>query len=222
MRGDRNRSWAGLGAFGACVALTACSAADATREGDDPAALGEAHYELSGDRESRDRSHGHGHGHGNGHGHGHGNGHGHGHGHGHGGSAGAGGAGAGGASAGSGGTDPAACLGIRANFACAVEGVLCADLPCGLADVGERACQCQTGLWICEACSFSNSPPEIVSPPSSPLAACDLAIVDGVACAIQGDRCQAPESPASRPQVCACWLDQEGQLIWDCDNQPWP
>lgn len=125
----------------------------------------------------------------------------------------AGGTGTAGTGAGTGGTGNLACKGIKTNMACAPEGTDCPNLACGLADSGVRSCKCAT-TWMCAACDYSASP---FKDKPADLAACSGIEADKVTCteAEKGKVCSS-----SGGEVCACWTDDEGSLIWDCDKPP--
>jgi hypothetical protein len=133
-----------------------------------------------------------------------------------GGGAGVGAGGTAGVSSGSGGsggrnTDPL-CKSIKSNMACANEGIMCPDLACGLADTGRRTCNCATN-WSCTSCDFTNSP--FATMPA--MTTTCSAEADGVACTTSGAVCTG----AANSEVCACYPDDEGSLVWDCDKPPW-
>jgi hypothetical protein len=92
------------------------------------------------------------------------------------------------------------------------EGTDCPMLACGLADSGTRACKCE-GTWMCSACDYSASPfkdkPANTMPCTSQM---DKLACDGM----MGQVCDG----APGGEVCACWTDDEGSLIWDCDKPP--
>jgi hypothetical protein len=116
---------------------------------------------------------------------------------------------------GTGGTgvaDPA-CKGIKTNMACMPEGTDCPALTCGLADTGTRACKCAT-TWMCSACDYSASP---FKDKPADLAACSGIEADKVTCT-EADKGKVCSSAGG--EVCACWTDDEGSLIWDCDKPP--
>ena len=104
------------------------------------------------------------------------------------------------------------CRGIRTGMACAREGLACSDLPCGLADAGRRTCHCATN-WTCTACDFTDS---IFQDPPANITVCTGAEQDHVSCAVEGALCQG----APGGEVCACYVDEEGAQIWDCDKPP--
>jgi hypothetical protein len=104
------------------------------------------------------------------------------------------------------------CSGIGNGDACTTPGT-CSGRVCGLADTGTRDCTCTT-TWDCSSCAWSDPIPEVARAPTEPLAACDAAIADEVPCDTRGDRCQQSD------EVCACWLEDEGVLVWDCDSAP--
>jgi hypothetical protein len=119
------------------------------------------------------------------------------------------------AGTGSGGTPPvagAACKSIKTGMACTPEGQDCPMLACGLADSGIRDCLCQ-GTWMCQSCDFTASP--FKDKPA-----------DITTCTNQADKldCTGQEGAvcegAAGGEVCACWPDDEGALIWDCDKAP--
>jgi hypothetical protein len=112
--------------------------------------------------------------------------------------------------------DPA-CKSISSNMACSPTGTMCPDKLCGIADTGIRSCSCTDGLWKCVPCSFECSP--FKNPPAT---------VPACAGQTKGATCQASERgnvcSESATRICACWEDDEGALIWDCDSRPssWP
>lgn len=124
-------------------------------------------------------------------------------------SSGTGGTGAGGTGAGG---NPAACKGIKTGMACMPEGTDCPALTCGLADSGTRACKCMA-TWMCGSCDFSASP---FKDKPADIATCTGVEADKVTCTEKGKVCQG----AAGGEVCACWTDDEGALIWDCDKAP--
>jgi hypothetical protein len=107
---------------------------------------------------------------------------------------------------------PNECRGIKTGMACQNEGLLCSNLPCGLADTGCRQCLCST-TWSCTPCDYSSSP--LKDQPIDPWT-CTEAVADKVACVVEWDVCVG--APSS--EVCACYTDSEGALIWDCDKPP--
>jgi len=108
---------------------------------------------------------------------------------------------------------PPECTGIKTNMACPTEGTHCEPLVCGLADSGRRTCDCTGLIWMCSACDFSNSPfkDRLDCTPQ-----CTGAEVDKASCTVQGAVCDG----ATGGEACACWPDDEGELIWDCDKPP--
>jgi hypothetical protein len=96
-------------------------------------------------------------------------------------------------------------------MACTLEGKLCENLACGLADSGRRACACATN-WSCISCDYTNSPfrdrPAVLPP-------CPVEVGDEVPCTQVNTLC----GPAGS-EVCACYQDPTDGLIWDCDSQP--
>lgn len=117
------------------------------------------------------------------------------------------------------------CQGISNGAECASEGT-CAPRSCGLADTGTRTCGCGPGdaectsttCWDCTSCSWTEPYPEVAIPPETPLTACASDVADEVACSTRAERCLQGE------EVCACWLEDDAGLIWDCDSTPsfWP
>ena len=95
-----------------------------------------------------------------------------------------------------------------------MEGQACPGLVCGLADSGSRECNCTGGIWVCTSCSFVGTPYE--NPPDPAPAACTTQ-TDGAACTTVGELCTG----APGDEVCACYVDDEGASIWDCDDIPW-
>ena len=129
-----------------------------------------------------------------------------------GGSGGAPPAGGGAPTTGGGASDPLACKGISSNMACAPEGTNCPMLSCGLADTGARTCKCET-TWKCSACDFSNSP--FKDRPAN-ITTCTGSEQDKLTCTEMNKVCEG----APGGEVCACYPDDEGALIWDCDKKP--
>jgi hypothetical protein len=103
-----------------------------------------------------------------------------------------------------------ACLGIKNGLSCAAEGQLCPCRACGLADLGRRNCNCAGGIWTCTPCEH----PENWSFPTD-LPFCTNQ-ADKLACAAEGQACQG--APAG--EVCLCYVDDDGVLVWDCDKPP--
>jgi hypothetical protein len=101
---------------------------------------------------------------------------------------------------------------IKTGMACPVEGTSCPTLACGLADSGSRACNCAT-TWMCSSCDYANSP--FKDKPA-----------DLPTCTIEADKLMCTEADKGKVcastggEVCACWTDDEGSLIWDCDKPP--
>jgi hypothetical protein len=118
------------------------------------------------------------------------------------------------AGTGSGGAPPSAvaCKGIKTGMACMPEGQACPDLACGLADSGTRACSCET-TWMCSSCDFTNSPfkdkPADITTCTNQADKLDCTGMEGAVC-----------EGAAGGEVCACYLDDEGAPIWDCDKAP--
>lgn len=99
---------------------------------------------------------------------------------------------------------------------CPMEGAVCAGLPCGVSDVGRRQCTCTGGFWSCQPCMYpSGTDCPIIAKPTSPLPACTAAMLEDTACtASRGERCMQGS------QVCICWPDDEGEVLWNCDTPP--
>jgi hypothetical protein len=118
------------------------------------------------------------------------------------------------AGTGSGGAPPSAvaCKSIKTGMACMPEGQACPDLVCGLADSGTRACSCET-TWMCSSCDFTNSPfkdkPADITTCTNQADKLDCTGMEGAVC-----------EGAAGGEVCACYADDEGALIWDCDKAP--
>ncbi len=108
--------------------------------------------------------------------------------------------------------DPA-CKGIKTGVACTAEGVDCQNLACGLADSGVRSCKCQS-TWMCASCDYSASP--FKDKPAT-VPACAGIEADKVTCT-EADKGKVCTSASG--EICACWTDDEGSLIWDCDKAP--
>jgi hypothetical protein len=108
-----------------------------------------------------------------------------------------------------------ACSGIKTGTVCLPEGQQCDCLACGLADLGRRDCQCSAGVWVCTVCVH---PGDIF--PSDPPPLCTIQ-ADKLSCRVEGQMCQG----APGGEVCMCYVDDEGILVWDCDklpsNAPW-
>lgn len=109
------------------------------------------------------------------------------------------------------GTTSAECKGTKNGMACTAEGVDCPNLPCGIADSGVRSCKCQT-TWACASCDFTDSPFK-VKPEG--ITTCTTE-ADKLECTTEGAACEG----APGGQVCVCFRDDEGMLIWDCDAAP--
>jgi hypothetical protein len=123
-----------------------------------------------------------------------------------------GGMSSGGTGSGTGGAVSAACKGIKTGMACMPEGTDCPGLACGLADSGARACKCM-GTWMCASCDYSASP---FKDKPADIMKCTGVEADKVTCTEKGKVCDG----AAGGEVCACWTDDEGALIWDCDKPP--
>jgi hypothetical protein len=119
--------------------------------------------------------------------------------------------GTGGGTAGTGGNDPA-CKGISTGMACTPEGTNCPVLMCGLADSGSRSCNCAT-TWSCTSCDFTNSP--FKDKPAN-ITTCTGTEADKIPCTELNAVCEG----AAGGEVCACFTDDEGAQIWDCDKAP--
>lgn len=105
------------------------------------------------------------------------------------------------------------CKGIKTMMACMPEGTSCPGQACGLADSGVRSCNCAT-TWACTACDYAASP---FKDKPADLAACAGIEGDNITCneADKGKVCQSAGG-----EVCACWTDAKGALVWDCDKPP--
>jgi hypothetical protein len=103
------------------------------------------------------------------------------------------------------------CRGIKSNMACPLEGKLCSNLSCGLADSGRRNCACATN-WTCSACDYSSSP--FRDRPAC-LTQCPADAADEVPCTLQNFVC----GPIGA-EYCACYSSPSDGLIWDCDSPP--
>jgi hypothetical protein len=108
-------------------------------------------------------------------------------------------------------TDPQ-CKGIRTNQPCALDGTMCPNLACGLADSGRRQCNCATN-WACTSCDNSNS---WTSSPPCDILACPAEVADEVPCAEEQTIC----GPLTNGEYCACWNSPSDGLSWDCDAAP--
>jgi hypothetical protein len=115
--------------------------------------------------------------------------------------------------AGTTGTGNPQCKSIKTGVACTAEGVDCPGLACGLADTGTRSCKC-AGTWMCSPCDFTGTQFE-KKPADVP--ACSGIEADKVTC-MEADKGKVCTSAVG--EVCACWTDDEGSLIWDCDKAP--
>lgn len=102
------------------------------------------------------------------------------------------------------------CRGVKNGMSCVPEGQSCPCLPCGLADLGTRNCNCAANVWSCSACLF---PQDWRWPTDVPVC---TEQADKLACVAEGQLCQA----AAGGEVCLCYRDSEGSLIWDCDRPP--
>jgi len=102
------------------------------------------------------------------------------------------------------------CRGIKTASFCQAEGAECSCLACGLADMGLRRCRCFMQIWSCSACQF---PPDFRVPDDAPI--CN-GQADKLPCNQLGQMCQG----APGGEVCACYPDDEGVLLWDCDKAP--
>jgi hypothetical protein len=122
------------------------------------------------------------------------------------------GTGAGTAGSGTAGAPSAACKGIKSNMACTPEGTDCPGLACGLADTGKRSCKCAS-TWMCSACDFTGTPFE--KKPAD-ITKCTGVEADKITCTEMNKVCEG----AAGGEVCACYPDDEGSLIWDCDKPP--
>jgi hypothetical protein len=124
------------------------------------------------------------------------------------------------ASAGSSGDEPGtcagqapptsnACRGVKTAASCQVQGQVCPCLRCGLADMGRRTCVCDT-TWNCSYCEFPRGWP---LPSDLPMCTTQA---DKLPCSELGQVCQG----APGGEACACYADDDGSLIWDCDKPP--
>jgi len=109
---------------------------------------------------------------------------------------------------------PPACLGIRPDMPCALEGVTCGSLICGLADTGSRSCTCATE-WTCDECDYTQSP--FRAPPPT-LFACPPEVMDDVPCSEAQIAC----GPLPNGEVCVCFWEPTcaSGLSWDCGPPP--
>jgi hypothetical protein len=107
-------------------------------------------------------------------------------------------------------TVAAECKGIKTMAACTTSGTTCADGLCGIADTGRRDCSCN-GTWTCELCNYDTSP--FKCPPAGGLPACTTE-ADKAPCTTACSVCDKGS------EICACYWDDEGALIWDCDGKP--
>jgi hypothetical protein len=119
-----------------------------------------------------------------------------------------------------GGVNPPGCQGIGKGDACTMDGQMCLDLVCGLADSGTRDCNCAdsgtgTTTWNCTSCDFTNSP--FATRPAD-IGTCDAAVhIQDNPCTVENEVCE--NAPGG--EACACYRDDEDMLIWDCDDPPW-
>jgi len=113
-------------------------------------------------------------------------------------------------------TDPA-CKGISTGEACTTMGLNCTGLVCGLGDSGSRACTCN-GTWACDPCSWTNTTfPWAMSKPAD-IVPCTGTEQDKVACPTLDATCE--NGGGNGMEACVCFLDDEGNQIWDCDKPP--
>lgn len=124
--------------------------------------------------------------------------------------------GSGTATGGSGGGVPPECKGISRDTPCAMEGLNCPNLPCGLADSGTRECNCATN-WMCTSCNFTGAWTETKPADVMP---CPDGIADEVTCTTDHLIC----GPQASGEYCACWMSPSDGQSWDCDDPPstWP
>jgi hypothetical protein len=95
-------------------------------------------------------------------------------------------------------------------MACPTNDLLCECLWCGLSDIGVRDCECAAGVWSCTVCEY---PPWFQPPPQVPECRTEA---DKVPCTTQGSLC----AYTNIAELCMCWPDDEGALVWDCDSPP--
>jgi len=107
-------------------------------------------------------------------------------------------------------TDPE-CKGIKSNMSCPIEGKMCPNLVCGLADSGTRECNCATN-WTCTSCDYTNS---WVRDRPADIPACPAEATDEAPCLENMTVCGPVGS-----EYCACYTDATDGLIWDCDSPP--
>jgi hypothetical protein len=107
------------------------------------------------------------------------------------------------------------CKGISRDMPCTLEGKMCPNLACGIADSGRRECNCATN-WTCTSCDYTNSPFRDM-PADIPM--CPAGVGDEVTCTNVNTVC----GPMGA-EYCACYQDATDGLIWDCDDPPttWP
>ena len=67
-------------------------------------------------------------------------------------------------------------------------------------------------VWECTSCDFENSP---LRDPPAMIQACG-SVLDRVPCTTEWAVCGV----APGGEVCACRVDAEGALVWDCDDPP--
>jgi hypothetical protein len=116
---------------------------------------------------------------------------------------------------GGGTTVPPECKGISTGKACTPEGQACPNLVCGLGDSGSRSCDCATN-WMCSACDWTNSPFAWAKSKPTDIVPCSGAEQDGITCATLDATCEG----AANGEACVCYIDDEGEQIWDCDKPP--
>lgn len=115
-------------------------------------------------------------------------------------------------SGGSSGTS-ANCKGISRDTPCpGLEGTMCMDLVCGLADSGTRDCSCATN-WTCTSCDYTGSWTEMMPTDVMP---CPEGVADEVTCTTDHVIC----GPQPNGEYCACWMSPSDGQSWDCDDPP--
>jgi hypothetical protein len=75
-----------------------------------------------------------------------------------------------------------------------------------------RSCKCQT-TWMCSSCDFTNS--QFKDKPAG-ITTCSGVEQDKVECPMEGAACEG----APGGEVCVCFIDDEQNMIWDCDKAP--
>jgi hypothetical protein len=106
----------------------------------------------------------------------------------------------------------AMCTGVRSNMPCPMDGLVCENLVCGLADSGRRTCNCATN-WACMSCDYTGAWTEMMPATIEP---CPAGVADEVACTTDMTIC----GPQTNGEYCACWMSPSDGQSWDCDSPP--